>query len=390
VRRYILSVLSLFSFTSIALAQTPPKPEPDVLIFANGDQLTGKLERVAGGNIVFASDMAGEVTISLDKVKELKSGAQFAMLRKGEKVGKGKQPAPEGTIAVADGKLTVTPVVNPAVTLPAKEVAYLVDQKTFEKELNHKAKWYEGWNGQASGGATLVRSTTTATTLTAGLNLLRALPGVPWMPARNRTTVNVNESYGKNTTPGAIPQTVPIPTPDVTTLSSIFHADAERDEYFSPRFYALADTSFDHNYAQGLQLQQVYGGGIGWTPIQTPKQQLDLKVDVHYETQKYITTPVNGSVVTTTPTTNLIGSTIFESFHRNLPRKLVFTEIATILPAFNDANAYSANGTATLAIPVFKRLSAMISTTDNFLNDPAFGYKKNSYQFVTGVTYLIR
>ncbi len=389
-RRYILSVLSLFSFTSIALAQTPPKPEPDVLIFANGDQLTGKLERVAGGNIVFASDMAGEVTISLDKVKELKSGAQFAMLRKGEKVGKGKQPAPEGTIAVADGKLTVTPVVNPAVTLPAKEVAYLVDQKTFEKELNHKAKWYEGWNGQASGGATLVRSTTTATTLTAGLNLLRALPGVPWMPARNRTTVNVNESYGKNTTPGAIPQTVPIPTPDVTTLSSIFHADAERDEYFSPRFYALADTSFDHNYAQGLQLQQVYGGGIGWTPIQTPKQQLDLKVDVHYETQKYITTPVNGSVVTTTPTTNLIGSTIFESFHRNLPRKLVFTEIATILPAFNDANAYSANGTATLAIPVFKRLSAMISTTDNFLNDPAFGYKKNSYQFVTGVTYLIR
>jgi hypothetical protein len=201
--------------------------------------------------------------------------------------------------------------------------------------------------------------------------------------------VDVNESYGKNTSPGAIPQTVP-PTPDVTTLSSIFHADAERDEYFSPRFYALADTSFDHNYAQGLQLQQVYGGGVGWTPIQSPKQQLDVKVDVHYEKQEYITTPVNGTVVTTTPTTNLIGSTIFESYHRNLPKKLVFTEVATILPAFNDSNAYSANGTATLAIPVFKRLSAMISTTDNFLNDPAVGYKKNSYQFVTGVTYLIR
>jgi hypothetical protein len=114
-------------------------------------------------------------------------------------------------------------------------------------------------------------------------------------------------------------------------------------------------------------------------------------VDVHYEKQEYITTPVNGTVpATTTPSTSLIGSTIFESYHRNLPKKMVFTEIATILPAFNDANAYSANATATLAVPVFKRLSALFSTTDNFLNDPAFGYKKNSYQFVTGVTYLLR
>jgi hypothetical protein len=392
--RSVLSLLSLFGLTSFVTAQTPakpaaPKPPSDVLIFANGDQLTGKLERVAAGNIVFASDMAGELTISIEKVKELRSGAQFALLRKGEKVGKGKAAAAEGTVAVIDGKVTVTPKVDPEVIVPAAEVGYLVDQKTFDKELNHKVKWYEGWNGQVNGGATLVRSTTSATTLTAGLNLLRALPGVAWMSARNRTTVNVNESYGKNTSPGAIPQTTP-PTPDVTTLSSIFHADGERDEYFSPRFYVLADTSFDHNYAQGLQLQEVYGGGVGWTPIQSPKQQLDLKADVHYETQRYITSPVNGSVVTTTPTTNLIGSTIFESYHRNLPKKLVFTEIATILPAFNNDNDYSANGTATLAIPVFKRLSALISTTDNFLNDPAAGYKKNSYQFVTGVTYLLR
>jgi hypothetical protein len=395
VRRYLPLFAVLLSIRSFGQTQTPSKPAPekptpDVLIFANGDQLTGKLERVAAGNIVFASDMAGELTVSVDKVKELRSGAQFALLRKGEKVGKGKAIAPEGTVAVIDGKVTVTPVADPAVTVPAKELAYLVDKASFDKQISHKTKWYEAWNGQASGGATLVRSTTSATTLTAGLNLVRAVPGVAWMPARNRTTLDVNESYGKNTSPGAIPQTAP-PTPDVTTLSSIFHADGERDEYFSPRLYVLADTSFDHNYAQGLQLQQVYGGGVGWTPIQSPKQQLDFKVDVHYEKQEYITTPVNGTVpATTTPSTSLIGSTIFESYHRNLPKKMVFTEIATILPAFNDANAYSANATATLAVPVFKRLSALFSTTDNFLNDPAFGYKKNSYQFVTGVTYLLR
>jgi hypothetical protein len=386
----LIPVLMMLSLIAVANGQSAEaKPAPDVLVFQNGDQLTGKLERVAGGNAIFASDMAGEVTISLDKIKELKSGAQFALLSKGAPVTK-KSLQPIGTVLVADKKVEITPAGQAPITKTADDVAYLVDKATYEQQMLRKAGFKDGWNGSLTGGATLVRSTTQATTLTAGVNLVRALPTVAWLPPRNRTTIDVQETYGKNTSPGAIPQTNP-PTPPVTTLSSIFHADAERDEYISPRFYVLADTSFDHNYAQGLQFQQVYGGGVGWTPIKSDKQQLDLKVDVHYEKQAYITTPVNGTVISvTTPSVNIIGSTIFEGYRRNLPRKLLFTETANILPAFNNTNAYSANVTASLSIPVFKRLSASISTTDNFLNDPAPGYQKNSYQFVTGVTYLLR
>jgi len=399
-RLTILLTSSLLYLSPFLQAQSAPdaaKPTPDVLIFNNSDQLTGHLEKAMGGNIVFKSDMAGEFTIGFDKIKELRSGSksdQFALLRKGIPVNK-KTPAPEGTISVADGNVLVAtdkPAANtdsssaPA-SVPAKEVDMLIAKDEFDKQVSGKHSFTEGWNGTVSGGATIVRSTTAGTTLTAALNLVRALPTVSWLPPSNRTTIDVTESYGKDTSPGAIPQTVP-PPPTVTTLNSIFHADAERDEYFSPRFYALADVDFDHNYAQGLQLQQVYGIGIGWTPVKTPKQELDLKVDIHYETQQYISTPVNGAIVTpTTPTTNLIGSTIFEGYHRTLPRKMVFTESVNVLPAYNDATAYSANATAGLAIPVFKRLSASVTTTDNFLNDPAPGYDKNSYQFITGVTY---
>jgi hypothetical protein len=41
-------------------------------------------------------------------------------------------------------------------------------------------------------------------------------------------------------------------------------------------------------------------------------------------------------------------------------------------------------------MPVFKRLSLTVTTSDNFLNDPAFGYNKNSYQFVTAVSYSLK
>jgi hypothetical protein len=397
-RRSIALFISLLSFSPLSKAQTPGKPDaekpaaakpaPDVLIFSNGDQLTGKLERITAGNVVFASEMAGELTISVDKIKELRSGAQFALLKKGDKVG--KTPIPEGSVQVAGGNLTLSSSADRnAATVPAKNVDYLIDKATFDKEVSRKAGFRSGWNGTLTGGANIERSTTTGTTLNAGLSLVRAIPTVPWMPARDRTTFDVTESYGKEATP-VIPPTTP-PTPADVVLSSIFHADGERDQYFTPRVYALVDTALDHNYGQGLQFQQVYGGGIGWTAIKGGKQELDLKVDVHYEKQQYITTPVNGSVLsTTTPTVNLIGSTIFEGYRRNLPRKVVFTETANILPAWNVSNDYSANVMASLSIPVFKRLSATVTATDNFLNDPAEYYRKNSFQFITGVTYLLR
>ena len=386
-----LLLLSLLAFVPFAHPQAPeakPAPPADVLIFANGDQLTGKLDSVTGGNVIFKSDMAGTVTISIDKIKELKSGAEFALLRKG--VIRDKAHVPEGSVVVADKKLTLTPGPNePPAVVPADEVDYLVDRASFDKQMAHKAGFLTGWAGAITGGANIVRSTTTGTTFNVGVTLIRAIPTVPWLAPRNRTTVDVSESYGKLSTP-----VIPPPDPESglpatsEVLTNIFHADAERDQYFNPRLYALVDTSFDHNYGQGLQLQQVYGGGVGYTAIKTPVQELDLKADVHYMKQQYISTTVDG-VVTTTPATNIIGTTFFEGYTRNLPRKILFTQSVNYLPAWNDSKAYSVNFNAALSLPVIKRLAATISVADNYLNDPAQYYKKNSFQFIAGVTYVL-
>ena len=182
-----------------------------------------------------------------------------------------------------------------------------------------------------------------------------------------------------------IPQTVPA-SPDTTVKTDIFAASFEQDKYFSPRFYALGHTSFNHDYSQGLDLQQVYGAGVGWTPITSPKQQLDVKADIHYEKQNF---QQQAAPAVNSPDQNLIGSTISELYHRDLPYKVIFTESADVLPAFNNSNAYSADATVGFVLPVYKRLGVNFTATDNFLNDPAVGFKKNSFQFVTGVTYTL-
>ena len=355
----------------------PAKPRPDVLVFNNGDRLTGQMLRAVGSNVVFKSDNLGELTIPLDKVSELRSSTEFVGLTKDLKkhkaVGVVEVKGPNVEI-VRRAAGTGQEVVE--VSIPKKDVGYLIDQASFDREIAHHASPWQGWNGAVTAGITLVRSTDNSTTVTAGLNLVRTIPTVPYLPHRNRTTVNVNESYGELTT-AADPATA---TPFSLAKTNIFHADSERDEYFTQRFFALADTSFDHNYSQGLQLQQVYGIGAGWTPVQAAKQQLDLKGDIHYEKQIFQAVASN---------LNIVGSTFTEIYRRSLPRKVVFTETGNYLPAWNQLYAYSANISGALTLPLFKRLSVSLSTTDNYLNNPAPYFLKNSYQFVTGITYTL-
>jgi hypothetical protein len=369
-----------------AVAAAQAKPEPDVIVFTNGDRLTGTIERGEADSIVFKSETAGEITVPLSKVKELRSHSNFVVIRKGEKPTRiTRQP---GTIAYGNDAVTLATPSGTSETIPTKNLAFIVDQTTYDKEIAHNPNFLHGWNGTISGGATLIRSTQTGTSFTAGVSLLRTVPTVSYLPPKSRTTFNLLESYGKLTQP-VIPQTTP-PSPPSEAKTSIFHADAEHDIYFTPRFYALGDLSYDHNFAQGLNLQQVYGGGFGWTPLLTPVQQLDLKADVHYEMQSFIQPDPITIDNPRIPNQNLIGATFGEAYHRNLPGKILFTESASVLPAFNNPEAYSAVAAAGLAIPAYKRISLGLNATDNYLNMPAAGYKKNSFQFVTSIVYNLK
>jgi hypothetical protein len=378
----ILAAAALTILAASALAQKPepPKPAPDLLIFTNGDQLTGHLERSAGGSVVFKSDMAGELTISFDKIKELRSGTRFAALRKAKP--SKLNLAGEGDIRIAADTVTITPAAAPAITLPTKDLGYLIDAPTYDRELHHNPSFIHGWNGSITGGATVVRATDDNTSLTAAIALARVIPSVTYLPTRNRTTFNLAETYGTASSkviPPPAPSIPPQP-PYTLTKTSIFHSDAERDEYFSPRLYTLADVSFDHNFSQGLDLQEIYGGGIGWTVLQTARQQLDLKADLHYERQ----------TLATGPAPNLIGTIFSESYKRTLLHGITLTESGNFIPAWNQLADYSAMATGALNLPTWKRLSTTLSLTDNYLNDPAQYYNKNSFQFVAGVSYTLK
>jgi len=381
---------------ALCVAQSKPDAGPDVLVLSNGDILHGKFVSETAGKITFHSDALGDISLSWDKVKELHAPEQFGVLDHTVSM-RGKHQHikfPVGTIDVADEQVTVHPENAQQQTIPVKDAQYIMENATLEKEINHEPNFFTGWNGAATAGATLVSATSNQYTFTGAVGLTRTVPAAAWLDPRNKTLLGFNESYGKITQPAySYPAPPPgvgtIPVPAAITESSILHFGAERDEYFSPRVYALAQLAYDHNFAQDLQLQQIYGGGFGWTAVKDPRQELDVQGTMQYEKQQFI--PGTGNV-----NQNLIGSTFATNYALHLKR-LTYMQTLSFIPAYNEPRAYSAAEANTVTFPTYKNLGFSLGTLDTYLNDAPFigtattpPTKPNSFQFTMGLTYAFK
>ena len=362
-------------------------PDADTLVLSNGDVLHGKLVQETGGTVTFHSDPLGDVKLTWDKIKELHAGESFAVLNSQTK-NRGRKAAeklPAGSIDVANSAVTVrvTNGQHPPAPIPVKDAAVIVDSAELDKQLNHEPNFFTGCNGAATAGATIVSATQDQYAVSGSVGLVRVIPTVSWLDSRNRTSADFSGSFGKITQPAYTSGGVF--TPASVTKSSISHFDAERDEYLSARFFALGQTAFDHNYSQDLNLQQIYGGGFGWTALKTAKQEADLKGTIQYEKQDFISGAAGSNQ-------SLIGSTFSGSYLLKL-KLVTFTQDVAFIPAYNNERAYSAQETDTFAFPTYKNFGLSLGTLDSYLNDPPVTEpptKRNSFQFTMGLTYAFK
>jgi hypothetical protein len=354
-------------------APTPAaKPQPDVLIFTDGEKLIGQLKSAKGDSVVFKSDMAGEITVAWSKIQELRTARPYAVIGKNEHFRRHADTShvPEGNLDMTDQKIAVEGTAGATRTVPVPDAGFLVAQPDFEKAINREGGFFQDWGGAITAGASLVQATQDSRTFTGGIALVRTEPTESWMNPSTRTLLDFTASYGKVSEPLA---------PEIKT--AIYHADAEEDKYFTPRVFVFGQAAFDHNYSQGLDLQQMYGGGLGWTVYKTAAAELDVKAAVSYIHQNFSDSASNES---------LIGSTFSEIYTHKLLHGILLNEQISATPAWNDTSAYFATGSVGLTLPVYKRLSVALTTLDTFINDPPPGFRKNSFQFTAGLTYALK
>ena len=364
-----------------------PAPAPDTLVLKDGNTLHGTFVSEASGTVTFHTPSLGDVKVPWAQIERLHATGSFAVLTPNMKTLNRKTAGQLaiGPLVATSESVTVhgaaqQPVPRP---IPTRDAAFIVSGATLNKQLNHSPGFLQGWNGSATAGATLVTASQNQYTFSGALSLARAVPTVSWLTSRNRTTADFSGSFGKITQPAYAAPTGAVAA--TTTKTAILHFGAERDKYFSPRFFGLGQTAFDHNYSLDLSLQQIYGGGIGWTALKTPKQLANLTATMQYEKQNFISGSSGANQ-------SLIGSTFSADYA--LKQKLVtWSQALSYVPAWNNTNAWSANETDTFAFPAYKNFGFSVGTIDSYLNDTPITLpptKRNSFQFTMGLTYAIK
>ena len=349
-------------------AQTPNPPQSDVLIFTDGEQVIGQLERATSSSLTFKSDVAGELTVDWSKVRELRSSRRFAVIPKGVEL-QNADAIPRGTITVTGGQVHLNPGSQGAQqTIPVANIGTLVDEVSFLNAFR-RASFLEDWKGGATAGISITEATQTNKTFTGTVNLSRTVPSETWISPKRRTLFNFNEAYGELTQPS---------TPSIKT--SLFHLGAEEDWYLSPRLFTFGQAVLDHNVSQGLDLQQTYGGGIGFVVFKRAHDELDLKASGDYIDQRFTDSSLNQ---------HLFGSIFGETYLRTFVHGILLNQQAGITPAWTNLDAYSAFASAALTFPVYHRFGLTVGALDNFLNNPPPQFKKNSFQFTVGATYSL-
>jgi len=262
----------------------------------------------------------------------------------------------------------------------------MLNEAAYRRELHNESDFLYGWYGTATVGASFVTSTNSAQTYTGTVGLVRAIPTIAGLPPGSKTILNLSGTYGLAKDAEIVSGSNVYQTASVTK-TDILHGDLEYDKFFTPMVFGLVNGSADHNLGNGLELQQAFGAGIGWGVLRSPQNDLSVRASLQYEQQVFYNGITSGLG---TPTENLVGASIGETWSRTFPHSIKFNEYVTLNPTFNVVKAYSGVAQAGFVFPVYKNLNFSVTSTDNYLGDPPEGFLRNTFQFTTGVTYTFK
>src|SRR6185437_14856892 len=141
------------AFSGIALCaaqnQAVAGTAPDVLVLSNGDTLHGKLVNAIGGKVTFETEGAGDITLSWSKIKQLRTGQNFAVLsnNSGLRTRRQQGAIPAGTLVMENQQIIVHPSGGPALApMPVGRAQYVIAANQLEKQATSRPSLLAGWD----------------------------------------------------------------------------------------------------------------------------------------------------------------------------------------------------------------------------------------------------
>jgi hypothetical protein len=334
----------------------------DTITLKTGDHFSGTITGADNKTVTVKTDFAGEIKVDWSKIQEITGDTTLYVVTPDKQTVSGPLTIAGTDLVVhtkANGDVHVAMDKLSVVRSPDAEAAY---EKSLHPPLSGD------WKGAVNAGLALARGNADTTNLNLGFDSDRKT-------LNDDITAKASVVYADNNAAGG----------GVTADEILGEARYDKNVYDDSLFW-FADGNFTHNALQGLNLQSIYSGGLGWHAIHSPKTTFDILGGLNYTRQSY--GAVEGS---TTPTPNvdrnLLGVTVGEDFKRQFGAATTVTQDFNFYPDITDAGQYNFALDAGLNSKISKWLGWQMTFSDRYVsNPPIAGTKPNDVVFSTGLT----
>ena len=345
-----VALLTFISFSSRALA--------DVVTLKNGDRISGALVAVKSGSLELKSEVLGDLKMPMAQVTSFSVAKPAVVIVKAQAPVQGQlELDPSGGWKVtSNGKSQTIAAANADLIMPAESYRSLVE---------HHAKPWQNWSGNASLGYGLQEGNQHTRTYSANINAVRERPETPIFTPHWRTNFDLATLLSDSTDVG-------------TFIDSHTLTTSVRPQYLlTPANFIFGLVQFDHISTQGLYLRQTYGGGFGRDVVKTSRTTFGLVGGLTYAHEKFMT----GAFATGAEV--LVGEKLGHQFSDRVRLDHEFN----FYPDLSDTGQYRFDTATTFSARLNGKFSLNTGVIDLYLSNPPRRDRKNSVTVVTGIRY---
>jgi len=332
-RAIVVAAMLCLSLASVSFA--------DEIQFTNGDRLTGKIKSAADGKMVIATDVAGDVTVDLAKVKTFTTTEPIE-IHVGEKnvVKTTVSAGPQGSVqAAAGGGIAGGPIA-------------IKDIKTINPPPVK-------WTGAVTANGLLTRGNSNTESIGIAIDASRR-------SEQDRISFDAGYLYGRQKNPD---------TGQSTTTTDNWFLFGKYDYFFTKRFYGFASARVERDRIAELKLRFTPSVGVGYQWIEKPDMNFLTEGGIAWVYEDFENAPSDDH----------FALRLAYHFDKKLNDKVNFFHDLEYLPSIEDSSDFNVNTDAGVRVTLTKNMFTEFRFEWKYDGEPAPGAAQNDLRYLLGV-----
>ncbi len=318
--------------------------QADELVFKNGDRLTGKINHVLDGKLVFKSDVAGKITIDISKIKTFSTDEAIEVHFK-------------------DGSVLVQKVVSSKAGRFAIEGTETVKAQDFDiagiSSINPPEP---KWTGNVSAALTSTHGNTKTEAISASANLSKRTE-------KDRTLLSADYARGKQEDPD---------TGQDKTTENWWRTKAKYDYFFTKKFYGYLDGRYETDKIAELDRRVIVGSGGGYQWIESEKMNFSTEAGLASLYEKY---------ENQTDSSADLSAQLGYNFDKKLAKGLKFIHDLTYYPSTEKFSDYYLTSTGEIRAHFTENMFLNFKVILNYDTSPATDASTTDTKYMLGLGY---